>query len=63
MTLLIQDAIVTAVALGAVGLVVRRVVGVVRPPAENPACGSCSSCPAPRTPRDDSRPVPIAFVR
>jgi len=63
MTLLIQDAIVTAMALGAVGLVVRKVVGVFNPPPAAPACTSCSACPAPRAaPQQESKPVHIAIV-
>lgn len=63
MPMVLQDVIVTAMALGAVGLVVRRVVGVFNPPPSAPACTSCSSCPAPRvTPRDDAKATPIAVV-
>lgn len=62
--LLIQDAIVTVMAFGAVGLVVRRVVGVFNPPPAAPACTSCASCPAPRAvPHEAGKPVPIAIVR
>jgi hypothetical protein len=61
--LVIQDVIVTALALGAVGLVVRRVVGVFNPPPAAPACTSCPSCPAPRvTPRDEAKAIPITVV-
>lgn len=64
MPLLVQDAIVTALALGAVGLVVRRVFGVFNPPPAKPACTACSSCPAPRVaPRDDTRPMPVTIIR
>lgn len=63
MPLVIQDVIVTAMALGAVGLVVRRVVGVFRPEPSAPACTSCASCPAPRvTPRDEAKAIPVAIV-
>ena len=41
MMLLIQDAIVTALALGAVGLVARRVLGVFNPPSATPVCTPC----------------------
>jgi hypothetical protein len=64
MMLLIQDAIVTALALGAVGLVARRVLGVFNPPSATPVCTACSSCPAPRAaPRDDAVPVPMTVIR
>jgi hypothetical protein len=65
MMLLIQDAIVTALALGAVGLVARRVLGVFNPPSATPVCTSCSSCPAPRAaPRDDDAVrVPMTVIR
>jgi hypothetical protein len=62
MSLFIQDAIVTAMALGAVGLVFRRVVGVFRPAPAAPACTSCASCPAPKATVDPNRPVPLAVV-
>jgi hypothetical protein len=64
MPLLIQDAIVTALALGAVGLVARRVFGVFNPPPATPVCTSCSACPAPRAaPRDDARATPVALIK
>ena len=62
MPLLLQDVMVTALALGAIGLVVRRVFGVFKPTPAAPACNSCSSCPAPRTARDEAKPVPVALV-
>lgn len=63
MPLLVQDVIVTALAFGAVGLVVRRVFGVFKPEPAAPACTSCSGCPAPRVaPRDDTRGIPISIV-
>ena len=62
MSLIIQDAIVTALALGALGLVFRRVVGVFSPPPSAPACTSCASCPAPKAVADPNRPVPLAVV-
>jgi len=61
--LLLQDVIVTAMALGAVGLVVRRVLGVFSPPPSAPACNACSSCPAPRpAPQDAAKAVPVAII-
>jgi hypothetical protein len=62
--MVLQDVIVTFMALGAVGLVVRRVVGVFNPSPAAPACTSCSSCPAPRvvTPRDEAKAIPIAVI-
>ena len=62
MPLLIQDAIVTALALGAVGLVFRRIFGVFSPPPAAPACNSCASCPAPKAAVDPNQPVPLALV-
>jgi hypothetical protein len=61
--ILLQDALVTGVALGAVILVARRVFGVFNPPAEGPSCSNCTSCPAPRQPVDAETPIPIALVR
>lgn len=64
MPLLFQDVLVTALALGAVGLVVRRVVGVFSPPASGPTCNACSSCPAPRAvAADANKAVPLTLVR
>ncbi len=66
---LVQDVIVTTVALGAISLIVRRMVGFVKPKAEGESpCGACGatsagSCatrteaPAPGT------PMPLHLVR
>lgn len=63
MNLILQDVIVTAMALGAVGLVVRRVVGVFSPPPSAPACHACSSCPAPRAvPHEAGKAAPMTLV-
>lgn len=66
---LVQDAIVTAVALGAVSLIFRRVVGFMKPKAagESP-CGSCGSSSAAscatRTPTPaPGAPMPLRLVR
>jgi hypothetical protein len=44
MTLLLQDVIVSAVALGALGLLVQRVIGVVTPMKKSGGCSTCASC-------------------
>lgn len=43
---LLQDAVVTLLALGAAILVVRRVFAVVQPASGEPACASCPSAEA-----------------
>lgn len=43
---LLQHVIVTIVALGAAGVIVRRVFGVVQPAGGNPQCASCPSARA-----------------
>jgi hypothetical protein len=42
MPIWLQDAIVFVVVLGAASVVVRRVVGVLKPAAPKPACDSCA---------------------
>jgi hypothetical protein len=61
-SLLLQDAIVTAMALGAVGLVFRRIFGVFSPPPSAPPCTSCASCPAPKAPADPNQAVPLTLI-
>ena len=69
MTFFVQDVIATAVACGALGLLVRRVLGLVRPSAHEPHCGACPSCAVPRSERSDatgmerSRKIPLTPVR
>ena len=43
MSLLLQDVIVTVLALGAALLIVSRVFGALRPTTSSPACGNCAS--------------------
>jgi hypothetical protein len=63
---LLQDAIVTAVALGALAFLVRRVFGLVRAGRTEPRCASCPSATnacAPRSARARSHePVPVQLV-
>lgn len=47
---IVQDVIVGAIAAGAAVLIVRRVIGAIRPADKGPACPSCASsraCPEP----------------
>lgn len=62
MDLLIQDAVVTLAALGAVVILLRRVAGIVRPAKDTPGCAGCSSC-APRPGRVEDAPIPVASLR
>lgn len=46
--LIVQDVIAGAIAAGAAVLLVRRVIGVIRPADRSPACPTCTSgCPVP----------------
>jgi hypothetical protein len=56
----LQDAIVTAIALGAAWFVFRRVVGFVRPGRAEPGCANCPS-PA-KAPRAASE-HPLVFIK
>lgn len=67
---LLQDGLVTAIALGAMAILFRRVVGFARPPAgASPACANCPS--AARACNTDTSPSavpqaaehPLVFVR
>jgi hypothetical protein len=44
MSLVVQDAIVTLIAMGALGVLIDRVRRVFFPRAKTPACGGCSTC-------------------
>ncbi|MGH8639526.1 MAG: hypothetical protein ACREUZ_20515 [Burkholderiales bacterium] len=62
MTEIIQDAVVTVLALGAVAALVRRLAGMVGPSEKGPGCSSCPSCPDARAGSDAvnlARPLPI----
>lgn len=45
---LTQTLVVTAVALGAVGLILRRVIGRKKGPMQAPGCAHCPSAPVPQ---------------
>ena len=68
MTFGVQDVLVTAMALGAVAIVVQRLLGVIRPvKSTKPGCASCASGNAPcaddkRSPHTGNEAVPVAFV-
>jgi hypothetical protein len=57
----LQDAIATAVALGAGWIVLRRVIGFVRPKRHEPACANCPTAAA--TPRAAPAEHPLVFVK
>jgi hypothetical protein len=69
MPILLQDVIVTLVALGAVGVLIRRLVDVARPKPSAPACGSCATsktcAPAAASAAAAPEPAakPLVFVR
>lgn len=48
LTPFVQDAIVTGIAILAFVILVRRLVGIVRPSPSDASCGACASCPAPK---------------
>ena len=63
---LLQHIIVTIVAFGAAGVVVRRVFSVVQPVGGNPKCASCPSAEAHGKAAVQNRPAeakPLTFVR
>jgi hypothetical protein len=64
---LLQDAIVTLVALWAAWIVARRVLGFVRPaPAARPACANCPSAAAKPTAADPALGTeerPLVFIK
>ena len=43
----VQDVIATSLAAGALGIVLRRTIGAIRPVAGEPPCTACPSCPKP----------------
>jgi hypothetical protein len=69
MNLLVQDVVATSLAIGAVALIVRRVLGVLTPSAQTPGCAGCPSCPTAaaatpdRAPEPDAAPRPIVLIR
>jgi hypothetical protein len=59
MSILFQDIVATALALGAVASIVYRVAGLVRPAKKSAGCSSCPSCqPTP----DASKPIEVRVV-
>lgn len=62
MDLLFQDAVVTLAALGAVVILLRRVVGIVRPAKDEHGCAGCSSC-APGPDGAADAPIPVSSLR
>jgi hypothetical protein len=65
MNVILQDAVATSLALGAVVLLVRRIASVVRPGDTPPACASCPSACGPTEPasRTAETIVPLAVLR
>ena len=66
MNLILQDAVAVSLALGAMVLLVRRIVGVVRPSGDKPpACAACPSACAPAEPAhaEPEAVVPVAVLR
>jgi hypothetical protein len=66
MSLLLQDAVATSMALGALVLLVHRMAAVVRPSSQPPACAACPSACAPQGDRPSSGAdtiVPIDALR
>ncbi len=68
MSTLFQDALVTVMALAAVALLLRRLVGTVRPRSGAPACAGCASGTAACTPRAKAAvpvppPQPAVFLK
>jgi hypothetical protein len=64
MSWIVQDAIVTAVMIGAVAVLARRVVGVIRPSRADAACGACASCAQrPAEPERAAAVVPLNALR
>lgn len=54
---LLQDAVVTAVAIWAGWIVFRRVAGFVRPKSAAPGCANCPSATGARAPSADQHPL------
>lgn len=58
---LLQDAVVTAMALWAGWIVFRRVAGFVRPKGSTPGCASCPTATVARRPPADEHP--LVFIK
>lgn len=67
MSALLQDAVVTAVALGAASIILRRLVSFARPKAGESPCGSCGSgrsgCATATRPASDPQVRPLVLHR
>lgn len=64
MNLLIQDAVATSLAIAAVAVIVRRLVGILSPPPSQPlGCAVCPSCPVAASTRQDQPPAGDAARR
>ena len=64
LTPFVQDAIVTGIALLALLILVRRLVGIVRPSPSDASCGACASCPNPPvTASGAATVVPLTSLR
>ena len=57
----VQDLVVTAVALGAGAIVLRKVTGFLRPKQNEPGCAHCPSQTAKHAPASDTHP--LTFVK
>jgi hypothetical protein len=66
MTLMVQDAVVTLLALGAAFVIFYRLFGVFRPSKSSPACANCASgaaaCAKPAAATDTSSAAPVPLV-
>jgi hypothetical protein len=67
MSMLMQDLIVTLLALAAALIILRRVFGVFRPVTAKPHCSNCASgaaaCAAPAVQKPENGAVPLVLHR
>jgi hypothetical protein len=64
MTLLLQDVMVTMIALGAAIVLIRNAVTMFRPSRRRPACTSCGpKCEASRTKEAAATVAPLEVLR
>jgi hypothetical protein len=63
MSWILQDAIVTSLALGAAAVLARRIVDVVRPSERQSPCASCGSCAPAASERSTRAVVPLSALR
>jgi len=57
----LQDALVTAVALGAGWIVLRRLIGFARPKRQEPGCANCPTAAVAQRPVADEQP--LVFIK